>query len=256
MSSARENLAHSSEVTNDDLENPFASGAFRWVCHATYTSGQRNKQLCVWKWFKSGSVFASDFFKYDVLAIEKAIEIVSKFNAANIIDKPILVNRAEVWTGRNGSVKNQKFLVEPYIKNWEKFNSNSGWVSNQTAWDLIMQALSHFSYHASGGSLVLCDLQGGILKNGAVIPDPVIMSRNRPYGVTDLGEQGIINFFSKHTCNDYCSPEWTRPKYHHHYYKAQQGTSMMQLGQDAPHAPTYDKRNAMTLASYDDDGYD
>lgn len=27
-------------------------------------------------------------------------------------------------------------------------------------WHDVMQALSHFSYHVSGGSLVLCDLQG------------------------------------------------------------------------------------------------
>jgi hypothetical protein len=30
----------------------------------------------------------------------------------------------------------------------------------------VMQALSHFSYHKSGGQLVLCDLQGGMLSRG------------------------------------------------------------------------------------------
>jgi hypothetical protein len=29
-----------------------------------------------------------------------------------------------------------------------------------------MQALSHYSYHKSGGQMVLCDLQGGILSSG------------------------------------------------------------------------------------------
>jgi hypothetical protein len=29
-----------------------------------------------------------------------------------------------------------------------------------------MQALSHFSYHKTGGQLVLCDLQGGIMSRG------------------------------------------------------------------------------------------
>jgi hypothetical protein len=29
-----------------------------------------------------------------------------------------------------------------------------------------MQALSHFSYHKTGGQLVLCDLQGGMMSRG------------------------------------------------------------------------------------------
>jgi hypothetical protein len=32
-----------------------------------------------------------------------------------------------------------------------------------------MQALSHYSYHKSGGQLVLCDLQGGLTSQGAVL---------------------------------------------------------------------------------------
>lgn len=39
-----------------------------------------------------------------------------------------------------------------------------------------MQALSHFSYHKTGGQLVLCDLQGGVLSRGR--------------GVVLTGEQG------------------------------------------------------------------
>jgi hypothetical protein len=30
----------------------------------------------------------------------------------------------------------------------------------------VMQALSHYSYHKSGGQMVLCDLQGGMLSRG------------------------------------------------------------------------------------------
>ena len=49
--------------------------------------------------------------------------------------------------------------MEPFIENWEKFNSNTGWNNEGTPWPRVMQALSHFSYHASAGSTVLCDLQ-------------------------------------------------------------------------------------------------
>lgn len=60
-----------------------------------------------------------------------------------------------------------------------------------------MQALSHFSFHISGGHLLLCDLQGGLMRNGVSLTDPVIMSRDMAYGVTDLGTKGISNFFSQ-----------------------------------------------------------
>jgi hypothetical protein len=41
----------------------------------------------------------------------------------------------------------------------------------------VMQALSHFSYHKSGGHLVLCDLQGGILpRRGAVLTGQALLT--------------------------------------------------------------------------------
>jgi hypothetical protein len=39
-----------------------------------------------------------------------------------------------------------------------------------------MQALSHYSYHTSGGQFLVCDLQGGIYRDGVIL-DPIILSR-------------------------------------------------------------------------------
>ena len=36
--------------------------------------------------------------------------------------------------------------------------------------------LSHYSYHVSNGAYLLCDLQGGVYKDGVVLTDPVVMS--------------------------------------------------------------------------------
>ncbi|KAL2015391.1 hypothetical protein VTK56DRAFT_5545 [Thermocarpiscus australiensis] len=74
-----------------------------------------------------------------------------------------------------------------------------------------MQVLSHFSCHVSGGFYVLCDLQGCIYRHEVVLSDPVILSRTREFGVTDLGPSGISSFFSHHSCNRYCRPHWTAP---------------------------------------------
>ena len=89
-----------------------------------------------------------------------------------------------------------------------KFNSNTGWTnargiaqwsagSDRRDWWELMQALSHYSYHISGGDLLLCDLQGGIQPAGTeiILTDPAVSSRAKKFGVTDLGAKGISTFF-------------------------------------------------------------
>lgn len=71
----------------------------------------------------------------------------------------ITMNVPEIWTCAKG-VTNA--IIEPFIPNFTKFNSNSGWIlDTDSERGHILQALSHFSYHISGGQLLLCDLQGG-----------------------------------------------------------------------------------------------
>ncbi|EQK99171.1 hypothetical protein G6O67_007784 [Ophiocordyceps sinensis] len=212
----RHNLSDETVFYRSELETPFASGEFRWVAQGIYEGGPRDGQGCVAKWFKSGHVFSETFFDMDIFAVDKALSFVEKFNEAQIIDKPIRLNIPTVamcysvegpdklWEGRH-------FLIEPMIDNYEKVNSNSGWSDESHSWGSVMQALSHFSYHVSGGRYVLCDLQGGRYQSSIIITDPVILSRNREFGVTDLGQQGIDNFFSLHECNKYCRKEWAMP---------------------------------------------
>lgn len=150
-----------------------------------------------------------DYFRKDIKAIDKALEIVRGWNCYFINDQDIVVNKAQVWDCDDNS--GEKFLVEPFIEGFVKWNSNTGWIKEHTKWSKIMQALSHYSYHQSNGELVLCDLQGGIDDGKAVLTDPVIMSKSRKYGVTDLGESGISNFFAHHKCNEYCHFYWSKP---------------------------------------------
>lgn len=92
-----------------------------------------------------------------------------------------------------------------------------------------MQSISHFSYHASGGNSLLCDLQGGIYSNGVVLTDPVVMSRKQLYGPTDLGSGGIETFFARHVCNQYCRGAWSKPRQPHAHFEEKKGTSMMMV---------------------------
>lgn len=225
-SSARENDSSTARV---DLSNPIAEGAFRLVYKGEYKEGRRKGQPCVCKIFKTGSVWEDSYFATDIKVIEKALHLVEQWNAVKVIDKTIQVNRARVWTFSDPPREGEKNLVEPFIKNWEKFNSNSGYVnSDGRRWSEAMQALSHYSYHISSGQFVLCDLQGGIYSDGAIITDPVIISRREgQYGPTDLGPDGISNFFAYHRCNDFCSSSWTRPRDARRLFAPKLGTSMM-----------------------------
>ncbi|RDA94479.1 hypothetical protein CP533_2308 [Ophiocordyceps camponoti-saundersi (nom. inval.)] len=232
--SGRYNNSNRAEFDLYDLENPFAQGSFRWVAKAEYTSGLRRGQACVLKWFKTGAVFSDDYFTLDIKAVDKALEIVNVFNQMNIVNKTVKFNVPGVWRFDDDSDDDsdddragQRALCEPFIHNYQKFNSNTGWNDDSEAWGEVMQALSHFSYHLSGGNYVLCDLQGGIYRHAVVLSDPVILSRNREYGVTDLGPHGISSFFSQHDCNEFCRPNWTQPANPRRFFRPVPGTTMI-----------------------------
>jgi len=228
--SGRYNHSNKSVFDNEALENPFASGAFRWVAKGRYTGGERDGQACVAKWFKTGAVFSDDYFALDIKAVDKALEIVNRFNQLNIVDKPVKINVPSVWRFTDASVEEwagQRVLCEPFIQNYQKFNSNTGWSDVRREWAQAMQAMSHFSYHISGGNYVLCDLQGGIYQREVILSDPVILSRTREYCVTDLGPDGISSFFSQHSCNRFCRPNWTAPADPLQHFHPVPGTTMI-----------------------------
>lgn len=192
-----------------------------------YTNGYRSGQPCVIKKFQNSPVFADRYFDADVAVIEKVLTLVSQFNDLGVINKTIRLNRATVWKlGPSG----ERGLVEPFIASWTKFNSNSGWTaSSSQVWNQVMQALSHFSYHITGGQFVVCDLQGGVYSTGAVLSDPVVLSRTCSYGPTDLGPKGIETFFSRHVCNQYCRSAWTKPASSKRLIPIVKGTTMVNV---------------------------
>jgi len=214
------------------LERPMWQGENRWVTPGKYKSGPRKGEGCVCKWFKGGHTRIDEYFINDIEAMHKAVEIVQSWNRAGYIEgKPIKVNVPEVWTFRQGcKYEGYKALLEPFIKNYMKFNSNSGWEADQTdatgEWPKVMAALSHFSFHTTKGKYLLCDLQGGITNSMVILTDPVILSHGNEYGFTDLGEIGISNWFTNHICNQYCDERWIKPKNMRQHFAYRQGTSM------------------------------
>lgn len=193
----------------------FAEGSFRLVYKTFYRSGPAKGQKAVRKTLKSGTVFSAQPYEVDLRTSAKALTFIDAFNNAGLIDERIKINVPEVWKAVdhfNERGDPMRCIVEPFIEGYEKFNSNSGWNDVSTGWGEAMQALSHFSYHVSGGECLLCDLQGGVYEREIILTDPVVLSRDGRFGVTDLGPDGIQTFFAHHRCNRYCDPRWARPR--------------------------------------------
>jgi len=227
-SAARTNLS-SRQVTISRCE--LGQGTFRVAFEGTYVGGTRNQQEAACKRFKPQFAGLEDeFFADDFRVAEKSIEFAEHWNAISDPTKTILVSKGDVMQDRG-----VKYLVEPFIRHYAKFSSNSGWIAS-TSCALAMEAFSHYTYHLSGGSLLVCDLQGRYRYNKFnkresryELTDPAICSIDRLYGPTDLGEKGIDTFFFNHKCNQFCNLNgelWLRPYAPAQWFEPSSGTSM------------------------------
>jgi hypothetical protein len=188
-------------------ETHIGQGKYKHVTKGTYKSGAPAAD----KFLLTGTTFSSNCFLDDVRASEAALPYVAGFH--RYIDTStgfrggvsIKLNMPQVWTQIDGALKGQKVLREPFIENFQKFNSNSG-AADVTA--TVAQALSHYSYHTSDGTELLCDLQGGKIGDSYVLSDVVMMSMSKKYGNTDLGPTGIENWLHHHRCTQFCSSSW------------------------------------------------
>jgi len=214
-------------VDTDDL---LETGAFKEVYMGRYTRGARHGEQCVSKMFRSHVQCPEDYFDKEVKASKVAAEIIESFNNEGIAPRSvkIRINMPSVRLLKGGT----KCLLEPFVHNFEKFNSNTGWydqeASEENEVDAVMQALSHYSYHVTDGKYVLCDLQGGRYLDGVILTDPTLHSlQAEQFGGADLGPKGISTFFGRHECNEYCQDDWTEPRKQHAFFKRHMGTSLI-----------------------------
>jgi hypothetical protein len=212
-----------------DWDYTYAEGGFKYVYSGRFKNGPRSNQPCVAKVLKSSVPFSeSEYFKHEMAANYKTLDLITRFNAElDHIPIVIFLNIPTVCEINNR--RWSKALLEPLIKNFTKFNSNSGWTLEDDSFlDRVSQALSHFTYHSTRGNFLLCDIQGGRFNKGFALTDPVIMShRAGKFGPTDLGRDGIITFFAYHECNNFCESHWQRPKYRYPVFTKRRGTSLI-----------------------------
>lgn len=237
MDAARTNL-----TSNDvRIENEIlGQGSFRVCLAGTFVVGNRNGQEAACKRFKKEyRSLEKEFFQFDFRITDKVIEIATAWNDFCDRGHEILVNRGSIHFSRSGI----QYLVEPLIRYFEKYTANNGWIADTRGWEVrCMEAFAHFSYHYSGGNLLICDIQGryrynrfNTNKSRFELGDPAICSAVRRYGPTDLGEKGIESFFANHTCNEFCQNHWSRPRGRpQQWFPWSSGTTMLpsQLSED------------------------
>ena len=178
----------------------------------------------------------NEYFRADFQVADKAIQYAEEWNDICSRDETILITKGDVHT-----IGGKMYLVEPLIRNFTKFTSNNGWIAHDEGWvGEAMEAFTHFSYHRSGGNLIVCDLQGRYRhnrfnqsKSRFELTDVAVCSRRCHYGPTDLGEKGIDSFFHNHVCNQFCNVNgrWQRPRATTQWFPKSSSTSMMRSSQ-------------------------
>ncbi|KAL4234214.1 hypothetical protein ACF0H5_005867 [Mactra antiquata] len=86
----------------------------------------------------------------------------------------------------------------------EKLNSYVTSDGNSTPDGAVLDAFCHYTYHASHGNLVVCNLKGNYEKGRFTLTNPTVHSVARCHGDYDNGIHGIKTFFENHICNALC----------------------------------------------------
>jgi hypothetical protein len=213
----------------EDIQNPKMQGGYTYVALGSYctnSKGPDKVDRCIIKWWKSGPVQSHDLYDIYMRRILKAYDLIMMFNHEKIILEPVYLQIPSIVQLDSGNI----VLQEPYIEQYQKWNSNSGWYSKSNdSWSLAFQALSHFSYHISDGLYVLCNVTGGLIgerETEAILTDVVVHSRSREFDAADLGTSGIYNFFANHQCNEFCNPGWFTPIKHKKIFPTQPQTML------------------------------
>ena len=191
------------ETTVSIAPHSFARGGMR-KCHecAETADGYRTDSVAKFSMIHRGSGARTAAFA-DAKMQMVAEYWAQQFNRASPADAKIAFVVAQVLElpGRPDGPQRWASL-EPMLRGrYEKHNNNAGAVLSGS----LAQAFSHFTHHASGGELCICDIQG---VGGSLFTDPQIHSRSSAggsFGDGNLGASGIARFLATHRCGPLCA---------------------------------------------------
>jgi len=144
-SAARTNLTSKSVTfTTKSLERgPFGCSSREPALEGT---GINKKPAC--KIFKpQWRSMELEYYASDFRIADTAITHAESWNNFCCGDEIILVTEGSILPSGG-----KRYLCEPLIRNFKKFTSYSGWIKDSRFWTTeVMEAISHYTYHDSGG---------------------------------------------------------------------------------------------------------
>eukprot|EP00455_Lapot_gusevi_P006767 TRINITY_DN1289_c0_g4_i2.p1 TRINITY_DN1289_c0_g4~~TRINITY_DN1289_c0_g4_i2.p1 ORF type:complete len:364 (+),score=69.66 TRINITY_DN1289_c0_g4_i2:172-1263(+) len=177
---------------------PFSRGALRFVYHLKDLSADTSASYVAKMSFDPrDNADRSVYFK-DIEMQCYAREYAKKFNKYN---PPKKVDFVAAWILELVQRPSKPICgVERFIEGpYRKHNNNYGYVSEDER--NTPQAFSHFSYEASGHTVLICDIQGV----GDLYTDPQMHSIDgKGFGKGNLGKRGFDKFLQTHRCNRIC----------------------------------------------------
>lgn len=180
------------------------------VFNASITNTYSNEPVIL-KWPRMEHLHVCDcnHTRLSVRIAEICARVILAFAKESKTDRWTLSCNLPVITHFYDSDTCHEILSECVIPEYVKFNSNSGWfLDDSSTPNLIVQALSHFSYVWSQGNMVICNLQGGIDKKQRkiLLSHPMIITpKGGAFGCGDSGTQGMFKFMKSHLCNRFCN---------------------------------------------------
>ena len=187
----------------------FAQGRFRRAYKGTWTAPSCDEgKTCVVKEWKEKYAWKESDWEETVKCAEKAKELAKKFNKATATSRPITYTNVHVMrvieTCDDSHPKlNEYVTCEDYISGeFEKWCNNYDYISPSAK---SLASFAHWSWHYTGGEVMVADLQGVRKDHSYLLTDPAILSMDQSYGDTDTGVEGMAMFFLKHKeCRVFC----------------------------------------------------
>lgn len=191
-------------------EKHFASGGMRLAYRAGIVNPESTVTSCVVKVFKHVDAVTPDMVFHEALTQSVAQSYGMAFNT--LVQEHGLGKKSKVQflpvtvlhLPQRGP--NYYAAAEPYLQyssTYVKHNDNQGGAAPDTDEGELAQTFSYFSFVASKGALVVCDIQGV----GNTFTDPQIHSADgkRLFGAGNMGQKGINRFLSTFTYSKTCA---------------------------------------------------
>ncbi|RNA01177.1 serine threonine kinase [Brachionus plicatilis] len=185
------------------MEGPFAKGSLRFAYAGSIEEKKGKKKVFKESIFADEKYNTMEFMKESIESQIVACYLAKEFDKVNPSKKRIrFLDIGFIRRIRDGKY----FSCEEYTESeFIKFQNNAGFI-NTDDYSTTLHAFVHWTFHFTGGYLIVTDLQGTKGPNEFVLTDPAITCPEDfdRFSSTNLGIKGMHSFFKTHVCNHIC----------------------------------------------------